>query len=91
MSELERHITKKGLLKEVKVGNGKIAMVECSRLFKECYRLLDKDAYFLLKKEPFIFKLLNYGMYPFLKYMQWALKIADYFLSRFLNKFVFHN
>jgi len=91
MSGLEEHLTKKGLLKEVKVGNGKIAMVECSRLFKEGYKLLDKDAYFLLKKEPFIFKLFNYGMYPFLRYMQLPLKIADYFISRFLNKFVFHN
>lgn len=91
MSELERHIAKKGLLKTAKVGNGKISMVECDTLFKECCKLLDKDAYFLLKKEPFIFKLFNYGMYPFLNYMQWALKIADYFVARLLNKFVFHH
>jgi aminoglycoside 3-N-acetyltransferase len=52
LSRFERHLLMKGLMEEVKVGTGKILIVDADVLFKEGYKLLDKDIYFFLKETP---------------------------------------
>ena len=54
-------------------------------MFKEAYRLLDKDIYFFLKNEPFIFRLFNICIYPFLRVMPWPLRILDKTISNIFS------
>ncbi|GAH09243.1 unnamed protein product, partial [marine sediment metagenome] len=75
MLKFEEHLLKKGLLKEVKVGEGAISMIESDCLFKEGYKQLDKDIYFFLKNESIVLKLFNRFIYPFLKYLPWSVRI----------------
>jgi len=84
-SKLEKYLLNKGLMREVKIGNGDILMVESDILFKEGHDLLDKDIYFFLKNEPIIFKLFNVLIYPFLRYMPWLVGILDKAYSRFMH------
>ena len=51
-AKLERYLIGNGFMKEVILGNGRILMIECNVLFNECWILLDKDIYFLLKEKP---------------------------------------
>lgn len=74
---LERHVVKKGFLKEVRVGHGTISMIEPNKLFEEGCKLLDQDIYFLLRNDKPIFKLINKGLYLFLIYTPWPLKILN--------------
>ena len=76
-ARFEHHLLDKGLMKTVKVGDGNILMVESSTMFKEGCKLLDDDKYYFLKNEPFIFKIFNIFIYPFLKYAPWLIKILD--------------
>ena len=87
MLKLEKHLLEKGLLKEVRVGKGVISMIDADDMFKEAYKLLDEDIYFFLKNEPFIFRLFNVCIYPFLRFMPWPLRILDKTISNifFLN------
>ena len=85
MLGLEKHLVKKGLLKEVKVGNGIISMIEANPLFEEGCRLLDENIYFLVKNEPFIFKLFNKIIYPFLVYLPWPFKIINNLVLKFTD------
>ncbi len=50
-SRLEKHLLEKGLIKEVRLGSGRILMIESDVLFKEGCKLLDQDIYFFLKEE----------------------------------------
>ena len=52
LSRLEKHLLNKGLMKEVKIGAGKILMIKADVLFKEGCKLLDKNIYFFLKEKP---------------------------------------
>lgn len=52
LSRLEKHLLEKGLMKEVKLGGGRIMMVESDVLFKEGFKLLDQGIYFFLKEKP---------------------------------------
>ena len=85
MLGLEKHLIKKGLLKEVKVGDGIISMIEANPLFDEGCKLLDEDIYFLVKNEPFIFKLFNNIIYPFLVYLPWPLRIINNIALKFTD------
>jgi aminoglycoside 3-N-acetyltransferase len=49
---LEKHLLKTGLMKEIRLGNGRIMMIESDLFFKEGCKLLDQNIYFLLKQEP---------------------------------------
>ncbi len=51
-SRLEKHLFGKGLMNEVKLGNGRILTIESDVMFKEGRNLLDQDIYFFLKEEP---------------------------------------
>ncbi len=86
LQKLEKHLLEKGIMKEVKVGNGRILMVLADDLFKEGCKLLDKDIYFFLKNEPFIFRLFNICIYLFLKYMPWPVKILDHIAKKYLSR-----
>ena len=85
MLSLEKHLKENGLLKEVKAGEGNISVIESDNLLKEGLKLLDKDVFFFLKNNS-IFKVFNVCIYPFLKYAQWLVKIADKAASRFLRR-----
>jgi len=85
MLKLEKHLLEKGLLKEVKVGKGIISIIDSDDMFKEAYKLLNKDIYFFLKNEPFIFRLFNICIYPFLKYAPWFVMALDNLFSKFLQ------
>ena len=85
MLGLEKHLLKKGMLKEVKVGDGTISMIEAISLFDEGFKLLDKDIYFLVKNEPFIFKLFNNIIYPFLVYLPWPFRIINNIVLKFTD------
>jgi len=85
MLGLENHLLKKGMLKEVKVGYGIISMIEANHLFDEGFKLLDKDIYFLVKNEPFIFNLFNKIIYPFLIYLPWPFRIINNLVLRFTD------
>lgn len=85
MLGLEKHLLKKGMLKEVKVGDGTILMIEAKPLFDEGFKLLDKDIYFLVKNEPFIFKLFNNIIYPFLVYLPWPFRIINNIVLKFTD------
>lgn len=74
---LEKHLAKKGLLREAKVGNSSISMIEADVLFSECYKRLDQDSYFLLKNDTTILKLFNNSIYFFLKYFPWPIRIFN--------------
>ncbi|MBW2976545.1 AAC(3) family N-acetyltransferase [Candidatus Woesearchaeota archaeon] len=84
-SRLEKHLLKKGLMKEVRLGNGTILMAESDVLFKEGYKLLDEDIYFLLKNDKLIFKLFNMLIYPFLRYLPWLARMLDKVASRIIH------
>jgi len=75
--KFEEYLIKKKLLKEVKVGKSTISMIESDILFKEGCRLLNQDIYFFVKNNTFIFKLINYGLYPFLKYIPWPFRMLN--------------
>jgi len=51
-SRLEKYLLEKKLMREVRLGSGRILMIESDVLFKEGYKLLDHDIYFFLKEKP---------------------------------------
>ncbi len=73
----EKHLLKKGLIKEVKIGHSTISMIQCDDLLKEGCKLLEKDIFFLLRNDKAIFKLINNGLYFFLVYIPWPLRILN--------------
>ena len=85
MLGLENHLLKNGMLKEAKVGDGIISMIGANTLFDEGFKLLDKDIYFLVKNEPFIFKLFNNIIYPFLVYFPWPFRMINSIVLRFTD------
>lgn len=85
MLGFEKFLIEKGLLKEVKVGDGIISMIDANTLFEEGYKLLDKDIYFLVKNEPFIFKLFNKIIYPFLVYLPWPFRMINNIALKFTD------
>ncbi len=88
LSNLEKHLLDKKLLKEVGLGHGKISMVEADAFFKEGQKLLDKDIFSFLKKEPKIFRVLNKVSCFFLKKEPKILKKLNEIIERkfFLNQ-----
>ncbi|MBU0477136.1 AAC(3) family N-acetyltransferase [bacterium] len=52
LSKLERHMLTKGLMKEIKLGAGRVLMVNSDVLLKEGCKLLDKNIRFFLKENP---------------------------------------
>lgn len=88
LSNLEKHLLGKKLLKEAKVGHGKISMVEADAFFKEGQRLLDNDIFFFLKNEPRIFRIFNKFSCFFLKKEPKILKSLNEIIERkfFLNQ-----
>ncbi|TKJ17320.1 aminoglycoside phosphotransferase [Candidatus Woesearchaeota archaeon B3_Woes] len=48
----ENHLRKKGLINDVKVGNGNILMVELKKWYEEGFKVLNKDIFFFLKEKP---------------------------------------
>ena len=84
MLRLENDLKERGLLKEVKAGEGSISVIESDSLLKEGLKLLDKDIYFFLKNNS-IFKLFNVCIYPFLRYAPWLVRIVDRAASKFLR------
>ncbi len=50
-NRLEEYLLENGFMKEVHLGNGRILMIKSEILFDECWRLLDKDIYFIVKKD----------------------------------------
>ncbi len=83
--ELEKHLLEKGLLKEVKLGKGKILAIETDAFFKEGMNLLDKDVYFFLRNEPKIFRIFNKASYFFLRNEPKIFKVLDNIVSRFFE------
>lgn len=51
-SKFEKYLLDNNLMKEVKLGNGKIMVVDSVILMDEGKKLLDKDIYFFLKEVP---------------------------------------
>lgn len=51
-SRLEKYLLERKSMKEIRLGNGRILMIESDVLFKEGYKLLDHDIYFFLKGKP---------------------------------------
>ena len=51
-TRFEKYLLEKGLLKEAKLGNGRMLMIESDTFFKEGCKLLKEDINFFLKKEP---------------------------------------
>jgi len=51
-TKFENYLLEKKLLKEVKIGHGKISTIEADALYREGYKLLERDLYFFLKEEP---------------------------------------
>src|SRR3989338_1633854 len=88
LSNLEKHLIGKKLLKEAKLGHGRISMVEAGAFFKEGQKLLDKDIFFFLKNEPKIFRIFNTFSCFFLKREPKILKKLNKFIERkfFLNQ-----
>ena len=84
-SGLEKHLLEKGIIKNVKVGAGNIMVVECKDLFKEGYKLLDKDIFFFLKNNPVIFGIFNKLSYPFLRYFPFPVRILDKIVSKIIH------
>jgi len=72
--KLEHHLLKKGLLKQIMIGHNSISMIETKLLFDECYKLLDKDAYYLLNNDNITRKLINHALYPFLMFFPWPMR-----------------
>ena len=66
----EKHLLRKKLLKEVKIGNGAIYVANANEIFDEGCILLDRDPFFLLRND-FMFKFINKILYLFLKYIPW--------------------
>jgi hypothetical protein len=83
--ELQNQSLEKGLLKEVKFGNGKILAIETDAFFKEGMNLLDKDVYFFLRNEPKIFRIFNKASYFFLRNEPKIFKVLDNIVSRFFE------
>ena len=82
LSNLEKYLIEKKLLKEVKLGHGTISMVDANVLFKEGQKLLDKDVFFFLKNEPKIFSIFNKISCFFLKNEPKILKNLNEFIER---------
>ena len=51
-SKTEKVLIEKGLLKDIKIGNSRILMIEADSLYREVWQLLDRDIFFLLKEKP---------------------------------------
>jgi len=83
----EKYIIKKNILKEIKLGNNSISMVECGDLFKEGCKLLDDDIYFLVKNDTIILNIFNKSIYLFLKYFPWPIRILNDAVSTFFKWF----
>ena len=85
LSELEKYLLEKKLMKEVKLGHGKILVVDADVLLKEGQKLLDKDIFFFLKNEPKIFRIFNKFSCFFLKkepkILKWLNDVASKIIS----------
>ena len=88
LSNLEKHLIEKKMLKDVKLGYGRISMVDADVLFREGQKLLGNDIFFFLKNEPKIFRILNNVSCFFLKKEPKILKKLNEFIERkfFLNR-----
>ena len=82
LSNLEKHLLGKKLMKEVGLGYGKISMVESDAFFKEGQKLLDNDIFFFLKNEPKIFRIFNKVSCFFLKRELRILKSLNEYIER---------
>jgi aminoglycoside 3-N-acetyltransferase len=52
LTRLEAHLLKKGMMHQVRVGNGKLLLVDADAVYQEGLKLLDQDIYFFLKEKP---------------------------------------
>lgn len=83
MLGFEKHLIEKGLLKEAKLGDGMVSMIQAKPLFEQGCRILDKDIFFLVKNDKFTFKLFNKIIYPFLVYLPWPFRIMNNIALKF--------
>jgi len=84
LSQLEKHLLEKKLMKESRLGKGKIQVIGADTLFREGTNLLNNDIYSFLKNEPKIFRIFNRISYFFLKNEPKIFGLLNNFISRFI-------
>ena len=80
--KLEEHLLKNNLLKEVKIGNSSIFVIECSQLFEEGYKFLDRDISSLLKNDSIYNRCFNKITCFILKYFNLPVRLFYELVSK---------
>ena len=76
MRALENSARKTGILREEKIGDGLIQVVNTKRLYALGNKELERDTFFLLRNDSF-FRIFNYMALPIIKYVSWLAKLLD--------------
>lgn len=86
MGRLEEVLLDKGLLKQTRLGEGAVQIIDAEELFQEGKRLLGENIFFFLKDSPFLFWLFNRLSYPAIRFLPPLARLGDRLASRMLRR-----